>query len=66
MLYNLHALGSFWARSVNLYAYINAAITKDIPWMKQWHAASRLLERYTRPYTRPAFDLGIEETTVIC
>ncbi len=34
--------------------------------MKQWHAASRLVERYTRPYSRPAFDLDIEETTVIC
>ncbi|TVO75799.1 polyhydroxyalkanoate depolymerase [Sedimenticola selenatireducens] len=66
MLYNLHALGTFWARSVNFYAFMNATLTKDIPWMKQWHAASRLLERYTRPYSRPAFDLGVEETTVIC
>jgi len=66
MLYNLHAMGTFWARSVNLYAFINATLTKDVPWLKQWHAASRLLERYTRPYSRPAFDLGIEESVVIC
>ncbi len=65
MLYNLHALGTFWARSVNFYAFMNATLTKDIPWMKQWHATSRLLERYTRPYSRPAFDLGVEETVVI-
>ncbi|AKH19946.1 polyhydroxyalkanoate depolymerase [Sedimenticola thiotaurini] len=65
MLYNLHAMGAFWARSVNFYAFINAALTKDNPWLKQWHAASRLLERYTRPYSRPAFDLDIEEQVVI-
>ncbi|MCW8906903.1 MAG: polyhydroxyalkanoate depolymerase [Sedimenticola sp.] len=65
MLYNLHAMGTFWARSVNFYAFINAELTRDIPLLKQWHAASRLLERYTRPYARPAFNLDTPETVVI-
>lgn len=65
MLYNLHAMGAFWARSVNFYAFINAELTRDVPLLKQWHAASRLLERYTRPYSRPAFNLDTPETVVI-
>ena len=65
MLYDLHAMGTFWARSANFYAFINTELTRDIPLLKQWHAASRLLERYTRPYSRPGFNLETAETPVI-
>lgn len=65
MLYKLHDLNTYWTRSLNLYAGINATMAKDIPWLKQWYAGNRLLERFTRAYPRPKFNLGVTETRVI-
>lgn len=65
MLYKLYNLNSYWARSLNLYAGVNAAMAKDIPWLKQWYAGNRLLERFTRSYPHPGFNLGVTETSEI-